>query len=181
MGKDRHALVVGGTGMLREVVLSLAKAGPVSVVARGERRLASLAEASRRIVPVRADYGRPAEWEAALREAARARGRFTLAVAWVHSSAPGAAETAAGFVTGPFFHVLGSAAADPSRPDPGRRARFAAVPGISYHEVVLGFVREGSRSRWLTDGEIARGVLEAVAARAPRRIVGVVEPWSAKP
>lgn len=181
MGRSRHALVVGGTGMLREVVLALAREGPVSVIARGRARLDALAAAARGITPLCVDYGRRADLEAALREAVRARGRFSLAVAWVHADAPGAAETAAGFVKGPFFHVLGSLEADPARADPGRRSRFAAVPGILYHEVILGFVRVGDRSRWLTDGEISRGVLDAVAAAEPRRIVGTVEPWSARP
>ena len=104
-----------------------------------------------------------------------------LAVAWIRSDAPEAALAAARRTAGPFFHVLGSAAADPARPDPGRRARFEALPGLAYREVILGFVSEGGRSRWLTDEEISRGVLEAVAAGRPRAVVGVVEPWSARP
>ncbi|NUN53550.1 MAG: hypothetical protein HUU06_12290 [Planctomycetaceae bacterium] len=47
--------------------------------------------------------------------------------------------------------------------------------------MILGFVREGDRSRWLTDAEIAAGVLGAIAADRPRTVVGVVEPWSARP
>jgi hypothetical protein len=176
-----HALVVGGTGMLRAVALALAREGPVSVVARSARELESLARGAPGVHPVRVDYRDGPALAAALAEAVGARGRFSTAVAWIHSDAPGAAEAIARFVEGRYFHVLGSASADPSRPDPGRRARFEAIPGITYHEVVLGFVLEGGGSRWLTDAEIARGVLDAVAAAAPRAVVGVVEPWGAKP
>jgi hypothetical protein len=180
MGRP-HALVVGGTGMLREAVLALAGTHEVTVVARGAAPLESLRAASASVHPVRADYGECGAFERALDGAVAARGPFALAVAWIHSDAPGAPLTAARRVRGRFFHVLGSAAADPARPEPSRRSRFEALPGLSYHEVILGFVVEGGRSRWLTDAEISRGVLDAVAAGRPRTVVGVVEPWSARP
>ncbi len=176
-----HALVIGGTGMLRGVVIALAREGPVSVVARTRHDIEVLARDAETVVPVSVDYRRTRDLEAALAAAAAARGPFSTAVAWIHADAPDAALAAARTVRGPFFHVLSSAAADPSRPEPGRRARFEAVPGITYHEVILGFVREGGRSRWLHNSEIARGVLDAVAAAAPRAVVGTVEPWSERP
>jgi len=176
-----HALVVGGTGMLRGAVLGLARDVDVTVVARGARRLDALRTASAAVHPVRADWRDAAAFAAALDGAVSARGPFSLAVAWIHSDAPDAPLEAARRVRGPFFHVLGSAAADPSAPDPGRRALFEGIPGLTYHEVILGFVVEGSGSRWLTDAEITRGVLESVAAARPRFVVGTVEPWSARP
>lgn len=172
-----HALVVGGTGMLRGVVLALAREGPVSVVARTRSDLEVLARDTAVVTPVSVDYRRTRDLEAALAE----RAPFSMAVAWIHSDAPEAALVAARSVKGPFFHVLSSEAADPSIPDSGRRERFEAIAGITYHEIILGFVREGGRSRWLTNSEIARGVLDAVAAARPRAVVGTVEPWSERP
>jgi hypothetical protein len=172
-----HALVIGGTGMLRGVVLALAREGTVSVVARTRPDIEVLARDAHAVFPVSVDYRRTGDLEAALAE----RAPFTTAVAWIHSDAPEAALVAARFVRGPFFHVLSSAEADPSRPDSGRRARFEGIPGITYHEVILGFVRESGRSRWLANSEIARGVLDAVAAARPRVTVGTVEPWSERP
>jgi hypothetical protein len=176
-----HALVVGGTGMLRGAVLGLARDREVTVVARGARRLDALRAASGSVHPARADWHDLPGLEAVLEGAVAARGPFSLAVAWIHADAPEAPVAAARRVRGRFFQVLGSAAADPSQPDPSRRARFDALPGLAYHEVILGFVVEGGRSRWLTDAEISRGVLDAVAAGLPRFVVGTVEPWSAKP
>jgi hypothetical protein len=167
--------------MLRGVVLALAREGPVSVVARTRDDLEVLSRDTVVVHPVSVDYRRTRDLEAALAEATKLRGPFATAVAWIHSDAPEAALVAARSVKGPFFHVLSSEAADPSIPDSGRRARFEAIPGITYHEVILGFVREGGRSRWLTNSEIARGVLDAVAAAAPRAVVGTVEPWSERP
>jgi hypothetical protein len=185
-----HAVVVGGTGMLSGVSLALAPGGTATVVARGARGLARLSDERRRaggtLHPVALDYRDGDALVAALRHAIGRFGPVGVAVAWVHSTAPGAAEAVARAVADPaapcrFVHVLGSATADPSRPDDGRRARFAAIPGLEYREAVLGFVVEGGASRWLSDDEISSGVLRAVEGSAPRTVVGTVAPWSARP
>jgi NAD(P)-dependent dehydrogenase (short-subunit alcohol dehydrogenase family) len=176
-----HALVVGGTGMLRAAVLGLAADHEVTVIARGRRRLEILADGSPRIHPVAADYGEDAAFAAALDAAVAARGPFALAVLWIHGDREAPIDAVAARTRGRLFHVLGSAAADPSLPDPRRRERWGSRADLSYHEVILGFVAEGGRSRWLGDAEIAGGVLKALAAGAPRRIVGTVAPWPARP
>ena len=186
-----HALVVGGTGMLRCVSLELAARGHVvSVVARRQSRLAALVRAAAglkgTIYPIALDYRDTGALETALADARSRFGPFELAVAWIHSTAPAAPLAVARLVGSPerpgcFFHVLGRGAADPSRPDPERRAMFASLPNIRYREVILGFVLEGRRSRWLTHEEISAGVLAAVDADRPRFIVGTVEPWDLRP
>ncbi|PZN13228.1 MAG: short-chain dehydrogenase [Bacillota bacterium] len=186
-----HALVVGGTGMLRGASLGLAARGYiVSVVARGRSRLDALVrDAAGRagsIHPVAVDYRDTGALANALADARSRFGPIELAVVWVHSVAPAAPLAVARLVGTPehpgrFFHVLGSATADPSRPDPRRRATFASFPNIRYREVILGFVVDGRRSRWLTHEEISAGVLAAVDADRPRFIVGTVEPWDLRP
>lgn len=177
--------------MLRGAVLGLvARGSAVSVVARNARRLASLHDEAARaggvVRPVCVDYRDEAAFDFGLAEAARDLGVPTLAVVWAHSSAPNAPLAVArllatGGADARFVHVLSSAAADPSRPGEDRRTAFAALPHLDYREVILGFVVEGGRSRWLTDDEIAAGVLRAVDTDAPRTVVGVVEPWSSRP
>lgn len=183
-----HALVVGGSGMLRGVSLELARRGhPVSVLARNARRLAMLArESEGRVLAIACDYRESALLGRLLRDAAVQRGPFGLVVAWVHSVAPDAPLLIARNATARgnrcrFLHVLGSAAADPAAPDAGRRFAFGRVPGVTYQEVILGFVREGKRSRWLTNDEICDGVLAGIDGDTQRSIVGTVEPWSARP
>lgn len=187
-----HALVVGGTGMLRGVVLELAARGyAVSVVARNETRLKDLAREAAAagggpVHPIAVDYHRTTELDQGLMCACHRLGPCVLAVVWIHRTAPEAPLVVARHVGSParpgrFYHVLGSAAADPSRPDPRRKAAFAAFPNLVYHEVILGFVREGGRSRWLTHGEIVAGVVAAFDAGRPRFIVGTVEPWELRP
>jgi hypothetical protein len=187
-GAPRHVLVVGGTGMLRPVSLELARRGyTTSVIARGRGPLDDMArESGGRIEPIALDYRDTDELVRALERSVAAHGPIVLVVAWIHAVAPDAPlvvarAAAAGGHRVDYFHVLGSAADDPSQPDPQRRAGFAAVAGLEYHEVILGFVREGSSSRWLTDDEIAAGVLDAIDRGAPRSIVGTTRPWSARP
>ena len=181
----RHVLVVGGTGMLAGVVHGLAEPGVlVSVVARGRRglaRVAADAPAGSTVSGVRVDYRESDHVVASLRDVQAADGPFDLAICWIHGSAPAAptlvmAQMPPGST---FLHVLGSGAADPARGD--ERRELAPAAGVVYRQVVLGFVVEGDRSRWLTHAEIAAGVLEAIDDDAPRVVVGTVEPWDARP
>ncbi|MBA4493747.1 short-chain dehydrogenase [Paenactinomyces guangxiensis] len=188
-----HSLVIGGTGMLRDVSLALAdRSHSVTVVARNEQRLVSLVTAARsancNIHPVSLDYHNLAHLRSSLESAIRLYGPIDLAVVWVHQTSPEApcliAEIA-GRKTSPcrFYHVLGSRAADPSqqKTENHRRARFTAYPNIQYHEVVLGFILENNKSRWLTNQEISQGVLKAIESGKSHYTVGTVEPWSARP
>ncbi|MCI2429255.1 SDR family NAD(P)-dependent oxidoreductase, partial [Candidatus Acetothermia bacterium] len=166
-----HALVVGGTGMLWGLSLELARRGyNTSVIARREPRLQELIKAARAaggfIHPVAVDVYRERELVAQLKEAIQRLGTIILVVDW---ASPNDSLDVAHLVGSPqqpcdYFHVLGSSAADPSRVNPERRVRFEALPNIRYHEVILGFVIEGRRSRWLTHEEICQGVLRAIDA-----------------
>lgn len=177
-----HALVVGGTGMLREATLTLAqRCTAVSAVAR---RAASVADTWPGINPLPLDYHDAAALAQALRRAVGHYGPIQLAVCWIHSSAPEALQTVAaelGRSGEPcrLFHVRGSAAADPTRLP--RPALDELPPTVSYRQVILGFQIEGNRSRWLTHREISQGVLQAIEDDAEYRVVGVVRPWEMRP
>jgi NAD(P)-dependent dehydrogenase (short-subunit alcohol dehydrogenase family) len=186
-----HDLVVGGSGMLADLCERLASAGRnVSVVARGSDRLAGLARrceaAPGRINPVRVDYRDASALKGALKLMAAEHGAPTRTVCWVHeTTAPDAALEAAAFTEGVFWHILGSAAADPARPDilADRRARFyQRRPDLDYRQVILGFQFEpDGRSRWLTDSEISDGAWAALTTSATLTAVGAIEPWSRRP
>lgn len=173
----RTALVVGGTGMLRGVTLELVARGvQTTVLARRADRVPDGAKG------IACDYRDTRAFVEAVRQA----GPFDLAVVWIHSVAPDAPMALARALTESetpvrYVHVLGSAVADPSAPDDGRRQAFEALDGLTYTEVVLGFVRGRLFSRWLRHDEIAAGVLAAIDGDASRHVVGTVEPWSARP
>ncbi|MGH6910377.1 MAG: hypothetical protein ACREE0_07675 [Phenylobacterium sp.] len=170
-----HILVVGGTGMLSGLVEALAgDGGRLSLLSRHASRFVG-----DRFAAYDVDYYDEAAFIAAL----DAAGPVDLAVAWFHTLKIAAPRRLAERMRGRLFQVLGSAAGDPSRPD--RLAAAVAVadglPRCALRQVVLGFQVEDGRSRWLTDQEIFRGVLDAVRSDATLSVVGTVEPWSARP
>lgn len=191
VGRRSHALVVGGTGMLRDVTLTLANEGhTVSVVARNRQRLQFLAETARQlpgqINSLSLDYRYSAELHAAVGDAIAQNGPIRLAVCWIHSTAPDALRIIAELVADSpaqcrLFHIRGSAAANPAN-DASRLPEWLDLfPNIQYRQVILGFVVEGGTSRWLTHREISDGVLAAVRQDAPFFVVDTVEPWSMRP
>ena len=188
-----HALVVGGTGMLREVVLRLAAKGDVvSVIARDAARLTALArDAPTRINPIAVDYSDDEGLAASLADAINRVGPLALAILWLRPGAPRALDTIArmaderageGAATKcRLFRILGSAAADPALHRSGNGSRFRAMEGLQYREIILGFRIEGTGSRWNTNAEIAAGVVHAVENDIDGLVVGVVRPWNERP
>ncbi len=186
-----HALVVGGTGMLRDATLQLAERfATVTVIARRRNGLRKLAaDAAHLPASVHAlalDYRDSGALRDALMDAQARFGPLALAVCWIHSTAPDGPQvvaSCAGLAQADggrcdFLHVVGSASADPSRDADDQRIEMA---GVRYRQVILGFVLEGGGSRWLTNGEISKGVIAAVDSGDARSIVGVVRPWERKP
>lgn len=154
----------------------LAVCDEVSVMARSETRIRAIAPDIR---PLVCDYTDEAALSAVLSGIAP-----DLIIAWVHSRLPAARRMLAARLKkgGRFVQVLGSAHGDPARPDRLEDMKDAAAGlPVAYQAVVLGFVLESGRARWLTDGEISNGVFEAVESGAALAIVGTVEPWSARP
>jgi hypothetical protein len=178
MSRFAHALIVGGSGMLAELCRSLCdRSDRVSVLARNERRIRAIGAA---VEAVACDYNDGV----GLAEVLAQLEPPDLVIAWIHGRAPQARRTLAECVAaeGRFVQVLGSAQADPSHPERLTEMSLAAdaLP-IDYQAVVLGFVVEGGKSRWLTNAEISSGVFAAIESGAPLSVVGTVEPWSAKP
>ena len=187
---DRHALVVGGTGMLRGVCLGLAASGwTVSVIARRHAPLAALARdaaeqtGQNAIHPIPLDYHDIPSLALGIRTAIVTHGPISLAACYIHSSAPMApfviADTLAARAC-QFIHIVGSAAPDELWVD-STRDEIAAHPLITYRRVILGFIRERDTSRWLTDEEICRGVLKAIDDPTPEQVIGTVSPWELHP
>ncbi len=178
MKRFERVLIVGGSGMLAGFARTLCNhAVRVSVLARNEKRIRAVSDT---IESIACDYNDGV----ALSEALSQIETPDLIVAWIHGRAPHARRALAESVLaeGRFVQVLGSAHGDPGHPE--RLAEMAkAVEGlpIDYQAVVLGFVLEGGKSRWLNNTEICDGVLAAIDSERALSIVGTLEPWSAKP
>jgi CheY-like chemotaxis protein len=177
-----HDLVIGGSGMLAGLVAALAREGrQVTVVARGRARLQRLAAQNPNIHPLVLDYFDDAVFDAGLAAAAERLGPFSRCVAWMHDDSKTRALRIAGQVRDVYCEVLGSASADPAKPEALAewQALFPAAPRLRL--AVLGFVVEGGSARWLTNDEISTGVGRAMNSEDPVTIVGTVTPWSARP
>ena len=178
----RHTLTLGATGMLADVVRELARQrSEVSLLARHPQRISG-----KHLHPFPCDWGDEAGLLTAVRNAISKLGLPQRALNWCHKTGPvmTLAETLAHSGSEiEFYHVLGSAMSDPSRPDriETLRRKFERLPGLHWHAICLGFVREGTQSRWLTNQEILQGILEALKADNSPHIVGKVRPWSARP
>jgi len=181
----RHALVIGGSGMLAGASLWLAREGhQVSVIGRNPQKLKRLCDQHPNLQGVPADYSRAAEFAGTLNDLMRLRGPARLVVAWIHHDEDrviGQTAEAIRLAGGADFawdlyHVLGSG----SNLDEILR-KVPVPPECAYHQVQLGFVIEGDRSRWLTHDEIGNGVIECIRNNRRRHVVGTLEPWEKRP
>jgi hypothetical protein len=179
-------MIVGGTGMLAGASRYVAsEAASTSIFARTDASLStfrrSLAEPVQG-TPV--DYRSEHAFSDAVRRCVEDGGVPDVVLAWIHTECPArmlAAQLAAYGHPLQFFHVLGSASASPASSLSQQRLYYDSLPGFSYRQIVLGFVREERGSRWLHHNEIVDGTIEALKSDASCRIVGVVEPWEARP
>lgn len=179
--------------MLAGACVELARRGDsVSVIARGHARLSDLRQRAQAvtgrtdaITPLPLDYSEVGLLAAGLRTATMARGPFDRILCYAHTSAPMAPIVAADMAASSghrctYVHIVGSDEPQELAIDT-TRDEIAAMPGLAYRRVILGFVREASGSRWLTDDEICRGVLKAVDDPTPEQVVGTLTPWELRP
>jgi NAD(P)-dependent dehydrogenase (short-subunit alcohol dehydrogenase family) len=180
---DGHDLVIGGSGMLAGLVRDLAARGrQVTVIARGRERLQRLAAAPN-IHPLALDYRDADTLEAGLARCVARSGPIARCVAWMHDDDLDRVLHIAGRVGDRYCQVLGSASADPFRPDSLARWEdaFAPLGKPVLRLAVLGFVLERDAARWLSDAEISAGVGRALESDQTITVVGTVTPWSRRP
>lgn len=180
-----HALVIGGTGMLKNVCHYLLEFNyTVSAVGRNpghhqRLRLASTNPENYHAILV--DYHDDAKLKSELNIAFQRYGTPSIVVSWIHSSAPQALPLIIDEIqrrnsSFPWrlFHIQGSAGIFEKENTP--------VPeNCRYRRVFLGFVFNGKQSRWLTHNEIASGVIQAIERDQAETIVGTLEPWDKRP
>ena len=86
-----HALVIGGTGMLKKVSMWLCEKGfYVSIIGRDEVKLENvkrMSSAPENITCLSLDYHNDEDVKLAIKSTIKKNGPITLVVAWVHTSA----------------------------------------------------------------------------------------------
>ena len=173
-----HVLIIGGTGMLAGVSTFLAhKGSSVSVIGRTAAKFEQLKAGSppNTIFPIRVDFNSEtlfSEIEKAIAE----RGPFDLIISWTpnYRALEQICQMNNQVTSFRLLHVKGS-----------RRyfedEEIVIPENCSYEKVFLGFVVGGETSRWLTNDEIANGVIQQITSMGDERIVGQLIPYSARP
>jgi hypothetical protein len=179
----KHALVVGGSGMLAKASLWLAGNGYLtSVVGRDERKLNKLVNCNSNIIPITIDYRKEEIFREEIRKSIKNNGAYEVVIAWIHNPEEQIIRIISSEIENAstdewkLFHVIGSS---------GDLDQICKTIDISekclYHQVQLGFVVTGNRSRWLTHDEISNGVMTCVQNKQKKFVVGTLEPWERRP
>ena len=178
----KHALVIGGTGMLKQASVWLSENGyHVSVIGRNPKKMQQLLEQNpMQLTPVSVDYTNTKELAEQIRCMQQKNDPIELVVAWVHSTGPHVIpcilEMLPAIQPVEFFHVNGS-----SSNLKDIKAKTAVPKHVFYHQIQLGFKRENGISRWLTHDEISQGVIEAVRSGKSESVIGTTKPWDKRP
>lgn len=166
-----------------------ARAELTTLVARTASSLGTLADRISRTgaqpQSLQLDWTDPLAFLSRIEAHAQKHGWPDLVLAWLHSDslAPDLATTLCrsnGLCR--FIHVRSSGAQDPARDEDQVLSRFKAMPRVAYQQVILGFVVNQGRSRWLTHAEISQSAIRAINNPGhSQTIAGVISPWSMRP
>ena len=178
MNAKKHVLIIGGTGMLSGVCLSLAQKGySVSVIGRTKTKFQRLLTDSPRnsIFPLIVDYNTDDVFDE-IQQAISERGLFDLIVSWTpnYSTLEKICLLNKGLDGFRLFQVKGS------------RRYFEDQPlhlpaTCNYRKVYLGFIIENVGARWLMHDEIASGVIDQIERDQANGIIGQINPYESRP
>jgi hypothetical protein len=178
---QKHALVIGGTGMLADVSLWLVDAGyKVSVIGRDlnkHRKLVDRAIDPSLINPLPLDYNNEALFEDKVRQAILQHGQISLVVSWPSSS--NLLEIISNLVSKQngkwkLYQIKGSRKYFHDEV-------FTPSSNCDTRSIYLGFIMQDNQSRWLTNSEIAQGIIKNMKEDKTKSIVGILHPYEKRP
>tara|TARA_R110000868_G_scaffold17774_3_gene77592 strand:+ start:2639 stop:3190 length:552 start_codon:yes stop_codon:yes gene_type:complete len=179
-------LLLGTTGMLSAAAAhAVARSKKALLVSRNADHFSFNNDVlDHKLVPVNVSY----ENEAAFLDALLPHAPFDLALTWLHPPADILRAALDGMIAprGRLVEVMGSRSLllgkDGEASIAARRAEAMALQtDITYAQVILGFVLEGSAARWLSHEEISAAAIAQMERPQPRLIAGVLEPWDRRP
>lgn len=178
----KHALVIGGTGMLAKVSIWLSENGyRVSVIGRNREKMNRLLDQNpAQLTPVLVDYTNTNDLAEQLQQVQQQNGPIHLVVAWIHSNGTQVIPCLTEFLpllqSWDLFHVNSS-----SSNLEDIKAKTAVPQYVDYHQILLGFKVESGQSRWLTHEEISNGVIKAIQENKSKHVIGTITPWENRP
>ena len=177
-----HALVIGGSGMLKDVSLWLADQGYfTSVFGRDINKLNSIAQKNPLILPLAADYFDLSSFQKKITEQIQSHGSFDIVVTWLHKNPQQIHKLISRINESlndnnwELYDVRGSS----DKIDEINKAS-EQLENCNHYQVQLGFKVESGISRWLTNEEIAQGVIKSIQNKT-NILVGQLDPWVLKP
>lgn len=171
----KHVCIIGGTGMLAEVSKWYADNNhTVSVIARNEEKMNRMKDSCSNPGNIKAiylDYRDIAKLHRLLKQNIKEYGPLTEAVVWLHSDGLHALSTVFELVEekSNVWQVIGSQINAENL-----RIRYQPQKDLKYNFIQLGFVRENNNQRWLTNFEIADGIIHSIQAGHLYSLVGEI-------
>ncbi|GGA40269.1 hypothetical protein [Psychrobacillus lasiicapitis] len=171
----KHICIIGGTGMLAEVSKWYADNNHlVSVIARNEEKMNRMKDSCSKPENIKAiylDYRDATDLHNALRKSIEVYGPLTEAVVWLHSDGLHALSTVFEWIEekSNVWQVIGSQANAEHL-----KKQYYPEKDLEHKIIQLGFVRENDRQRWLTNVEIADGVIRSILAGQSYSLVGEI-------
>mgnify|MGYP002397468656 CR=1 FL=1 len=160
----KKAFVIGGTGMLKDVSLWLAKQGyETTVLGRSPERIEILTKQEHKILPLVADYNDLKDFQQELKNHIEHHGKFDLIIAWIHYSEKKVLDIVENENAGrtyDLYHIISSI-----QNANKVRQEIAPTNTVSYYQVQLGYKKENGKSRWLTNSEIAQGAIQSIETK----------------
>ncbi|MFC3212484.1 Rossmann-fold NAD(P)-binding domain-containing protein [Planomicrobium okeanokoites] len=178
----KHALVIGGTGMLAQTSVWLSHNGyRVSAIGRNLSKMQRLVERNPEgINSMLVDYKDTEKLAQQLAQIQQKNGPIQLVLAWIHSDGrdviPCLISSLQQDSEWKLFHVNGS-----SSNLEEIKAKASVPSHVHYYQIQLGFKLESGTSRWLTNDEISTGVIEAIRGEKAQYVVGTLSPWERRP
>lgn len=180
----RHILIIGGTGMLRGTTEHFIQKGNiVTMMARNESRLKSIKEKypeeRENIMILEQDYRNAGEALEKVKKTADMYMPIHQAILWIHTSGQRFSNKVKEFL---FSHhpktkvwqLWGSATINPKELS---QTWWRKHYPKRYREIFLGYMKNGSSTRWLTNREISEGTIRAVETDKPEYSIGLLQPW----
>ena len=181
----KRILIIGGTGMLQDAANYFIEHDfDVTIVARDKRKLNAFTKVylNKSIHLISQDYTDTEAFIAAIQNDIKQHGSYDCVISWIHSPALESTRqliqiSAKANPHTVFYHIKGSASYNPAT----RHPIDPSFKVLDYREIILGFKRESHTSRWLTNEEIAQGIIDAFKTNAQKYVIGVIEPWDQWP
>lgn len=179
-------LLLGTTGMLSAAAAhAVARSKKAVLVSRHADQFSFNNDVlDHKLIPVNVSY----DDESAFLDALLYHAPFDLALTWMHPPAEILRAALDGMIApgGRLVEVMGSRSILLGKNGEAsiaeRRAEALAMQtSFTYAQVILGFVIEGTTSRWLTHEEISAATIAQMEGPQPRRIAGTLEPWDKRP